>query len=233
MGVSLRFPVVLALLCSALPVRPSLAWHDETHLAVARSAGYAKWFNATGADIAKVKAGDGEQNNHYVNNPANAPAVTRSLVLEQVGRYNTVEPTGHLYGAIVAAVRNYAAEKAQGKYGEYHLAYAAHYLGDLSMPFHNTEYNAFNQEVHATADGLVNEEVLDHWEKIRLSPVEIKSEDDLVAEIVRVANLSTALGRRLEAEKRLPTREEVYAQLGHSASVLRAVLVYAKAPVLR
>jgi hypothetical protein len=35
----------------------SLAWSDETHLAIAKAAGYGKWYNATGADIAKVKAG--------------------------------------------------------------------------------------------------------------------------------------------------------------------------------
>ncbi|MGD0397467.1 MAG: hypothetical protein ABSC04_00990 [Syntrophobacteraceae bacterium] len=35
----------------------SLAWLDETHLAIAKAAGYQKWYNAAGADIAKVKAG--------------------------------------------------------------------------------------------------------------------------------------------------------------------------------
>jgi hypothetical protein len=33
----------------------SLAWHDETHIAVAKRAGYTKWFNACGADMAKLK----------------------------------------------------------------------------------------------------------------------------------------------------------------------------------
>lgn len=36
------------------------AWHDETHLAVAKAAGYHRWYNAVGADIAKIKAGKPE-----------------------------------------------------------------------------------------------------------------------------------------------------------------------------
>ena len=32
-------------------------WNDETHIAIAKVTGYAKWFNATGADMAKLKAG--------------------------------------------------------------------------------------------------------------------------------------------------------------------------------
>jgi hypothetical protein len=32
----------------------SLAWHDKTHLAVAKVAGYDAWYNAAGADIARI-----------------------------------------------------------------------------------------------------------------------------------------------------------------------------------
>ena len=45
------------------------AWYDETHLAITKAAGYVKWYNATGADIAKIKLGKIEDNNHYVSNP--------------------------------------------------------------------------------------------------------------------------------------------------------------------
>ncbi len=207
------------------------AWNDETHLAIAKAAGYAKWFNAAGADMAKVKAGAIEQHNHYANNPAGA-TVTPAGVLAQVPRYDTVDAAGHLYGAVLAAVRAYRAERARGKYGEYHLAFAAHYLGDLSMPLHNTEYNAFNRKHHAAMDATVDAAALGDLERIRIHPVEIRSEEDLAAEVARIANVSHALGRRLEAEGRLPTPREAYAQLGRSASVLRAVLLYAGAPLL-
>lgn len=36
----------------------SSAWFDETHLAIAKVAGYQKWFDAAGPDVAKLKMGD-------------------------------------------------------------------------------------------------------------------------------------------------------------------------------
>jgi hypothetical protein len=209
-----------------LPVS-SLAWHDETHLAIAKVAGYYKWYNAAGPDIAKIKAGAIEQHNHYVNNPPGR-VVTPKQVLDQVERYNQIDETGHLYGAIVASLRNYLAETKKGKYAEYHLAYCAHYVGDLSMPLHNTEYSAFNKKNHSALDGIINEDILDHLDKIKLYPVTIDSEESLVKEIVRIANLSMELGYRLEAENRLLTKDEAFTQISHSASLFKAILEYAE-----
>jgi hypothetical protein len=223
---------VLFLIGLLFGASPSTAWHDETHLAIAKAAGYAKWYNACGADMTKLKAGDIEKHNHYVNNPPSVVAISAAAVMGQVGRYNTVDPTGHLYGAIVAAVRSYVAEKGKGKYGEYHLAFAAHYVGDLSQPLHNTEYNDFNVKNHSAADGVVNDDILDHLDRIRLYPLSVRSEEDLAKEIARVATLSLALGRKLERENRMPTKDEAYSQVGHSASLLRAILEYVNAPRL-
>jgi hypothetical protein len=204
----------------------SLAWHDETHLAVAKAAGYQKWYNAAGPDIAKTKAGDKEGFNHYANNPPDT-VVTPKMILDQVNRYNDpTDKSGHLYGAVVASLRNYRSAKATGQYAEYHLAYCAHYIGDLSMPLHNTSYDSFNRQHHNAMDGIVNDEILDHLERIRIYPIQIHSEDDLVREIARIANLSMKLGYQLEAENRMLTKEEAYVQLGHSASLLKAILDY-------
>jgi hypothetical protein len=151
------------------------------------------------------------------------------MILDQVNRYN--DPTdekGHLYGAIVASLRDYKSARATEKYGEYYLAYCAHYVGDLSMPLHNTLYDSFNRQHHNSMDGIVNDEVLDHLERIRIYPIQIKSEDDLVREIARIANLSMKLGYQLEKENRTLGKEEAYVQLGHSASLLKAILDYAK-----
>jgi hypothetical protein len=204
----------------------SLAWHDETHLAIAKAAGYQKWYNAAGPDITRVKAGDKEGYNHYTNNPPDT-VVTPKMILDQVAKYN--DPTdekGHLYGALVASLRDYKSAKATGKYGEYHLAYFVHYVGDLSMPLHNTLYNSFNRQHHTAMDGIVNDEVLDHLERIKIYPIQIKSEEDLVREVTRIANLSMKLGYQLEAENRPLSKEEAYVQLGHSASLLKAILDY-------
>jgi hypothetical protein len=75
-------------------------------------------------------------------------------------------------------------------------------------------------------DGIVEDEVLTHLDRIKVYPIEIKSEDDLVREIVRIANLSMKLGYQLEKENRMLSKEEAYVQFGHSASLLKAVLDY-------
>jgi len=75
-------------------------------------------------------------------------------------------------------------------------------------------------------DGIVNDEVLDNLDKIKAYAIEIKNEQDLAREIARIANLSMALGYKLEDEKRVLTKEEGYQQLGHSASLFKAILKY-------
>jgi pentose-5-phosphate-3-epimerase len=207
---------------------PAWAWHDETHVAIAKVAGYKKWFNATGADMVKVKAGWIEKRNHYVNNPRNT-IVTPKMVLDQVSRYDqTGDSVGHLYGAIVASVKKYMKVRQSGKYAEYHLAFAAHYIGDLSQPLHNTVYNRYNRTYHIKTDGTINHEVLDQLHRINIYDISIASEMDLAREIARIANLSMKLGYRLEDEKRLLTRQEAYQQISHSASLFKAVLKYVK-----
>ena len=202
------------------------AWHDETHVAIAKVAGYKKWFNATGADMIKIKARRIEKSNHFVNNPRGT-VVSADMVLGQVDDYNRPDhPDGHLYGAIIAAIRDYIAVKKTGKYGEYHLAFVAHYMGDLSQPLHNTAYNAYNRKHHQTTDATINGEVLDNLDRIKIYNITITSEADLAHEIARIANLSMVLGYRLEDERRLLTRQEAFTQISHSASLFRAVLRY-------
>jgi len=204
----------------------SYPWHDETHIAIAKATGYKKWYNATGADMAKLKAGDVEKLNHYVNNPRGT-VVTPEMVLQQVKKYNqTNDPIGHLYGAIIASVRDYLKAKHEGKYGEYHLAFCAHYVGDLSQPLHNTLYNSYNRKYHKTTDGLINDEVLDNIDRIKIYPIKINSEEDLANEIARIANLSIKKGYQIEDEKRLLTKDEAYVQISHSAFLFKAILEY-------
>ena len=60
--------------------------------------------------MAKLKAGDRESHNHYLSNPAGR-IVTSARVMGQVEKYNQVDMGGHLYGAIIASVRDYIREK--------------------------------------------------------------------------------------------------------------------------
>ena len=206
-------------------VNASHAWFDETHIAIAKVSGYQKWFNAAAPDIARVKLGEKEGHNHFVNNPRGT-TVTPEIVLDQVDRYNQYDRSGHLYGAIIASVRDYIELKKKGRYAEYHLAYAAHYIGDLSQPLHHTLYSDFNKRNHSKMDGVVNDGILDNLDKIKIYPIEIRSEQDFVMKIARIASLSMALSYKLEDEGRLLSREEAYQQLSHSGSLMKALLNY-------
>jgi len=134
---------------------------------------------------------------------------------------------GHLYGSIIASVRDYLKAKDEGKYGEYHLAFCAHYVGDLSQPLHSMlSYNSYNRKHHQTTDGIINDEVLDNMDKIKIYPITINSEKDLANEIARIANLSLKKGYQIQEEKRLLTKDEAYEQISHSASLFKAILEY-------
>jgi hypothetical protein len=226
---SLSKIVLVALIASAYPFVTSYAWYDRTHLAVAKSAGYQYWFNATGADITKTKAGAIEEKNHYYNNYANA-TVTDKMVLDQVKPYNSPsDEEGHLYGAIIASLRAYQKKESAGNFAEYHMAFAVHYIADLSQPLHNVQYDQFNKTRHSANDGIVDEDILDKIKEIEKHMYDIKLsgdnfEADLAKDIARIANISRQLALKMKAENRDMTKEEACVQLGHSASLLKAIL---------
>jgi hypothetical protein len=221
--------ILIAFTFSLFPFSTSHAWYDRTHIAIAKVAGYESWYNAAGADITKTKAGATEEKNHYYNNYKNE-TVTDKLVMEQISRYDSPsDEEGHLYGAIIAAMRNYHSVKKAGKFAEYHRAFAVHYIGDLSQPLHNVPNDAFNKKHHPYNDGIVDADILNNLGEIEKRMYEIKLrpdnfEEDLAKEIARIANISRQLAFKIIAENRDMTKEEAYVQLGHSASLLKAVL---------
>jgi hypothetical protein len=205
---------------------PAHAWFGKTHLAIAKRAGYRNWHNAAAADIARLKAGDIEQHNHYVNNKISA-VITPEILLAQTKKYdNPRDRKGHLYGAIVGSLRQYIEAKKANEFAEDHMAYCVHYIGDLSMPLHNTDYSPFNEKYHLKMDGIIENEILDKVSDIKIENIKIKTEDDLIREICRIANTSIELGFRLEKEERMMTKAEAYRQISLSASLLKAVLAY-------
>lgn len=219
----------IALAATFLLTATAFAWHDETHIAIAKAAGYEKFYNAAGPDIVKIKAAGIESGNHYYNNN-NSDVVMPAMVLERAARYDLPgDAEGHLYGAIVAAFQNYVKAAKDSKYGEYHIAFAAHYIGDLSQPLHNTSYDHFNETHHKTNDAAIDAEALRNLFLIEKNMYGItigpeNCERDLAAEIARIANLATELGHTLRKENRDMTKGEAYTQAGHSASLLKAAI---------
>jgi hypothetical protein len=227
------YRIILQILCFCFVLLASgiaSGWNDKTHLAVAKAAEYDRWYNAAGPDIAKMKIGDMEATNHWFSNTA-AVVVTEALVLDQVKQYNNAsDKEGHLYGAIIASLRDYINDKKGGKYAEYHMAYCAHYIGDLSMPLHNVPYDDFNKNHHGANDSVIEVSALNNIGLIQknMYPIVIHDEDDLAREIARIANGARQLALKIMSENRDMTHDEAYIELSHSASLLRAVLSYAK-----
>jgi len=222
----------MAVLLVLFSSSPAWTWHDQTHLTLAKVAGLKSWYNAAGPDLAKIKAGNVESYNHWFNNNTEAEVTTR-MVLDQIERYdkNNIwwDTEGHIYGAIIASLAAYEKDLSDGKYAQYHLAYCAHYMGDLSQPLHNIRYDLFNQSFHSISDGIVENTLMKEPEKITRHMYAVilrpdNFEEDLASEIARIANITRKLGYKLRAENRNITKEEAYVQLGHSASLLKAVL---------
>jgi hypothetical protein len=243
-----RFFTELALILLFLISSPAHAWHDATHMAVVEAAGLHNFaYLAVGADMAKDKSGGHEDGNHYCNN-VKGVVVTPDMVLDQVRDYNCrCNGEGHLYGAIVAALNQYRERRSDGKYDRYSLGFAAHYIGDLSMPLHNTEYNLFNQTNHSANDGVVegsDDEPLDAkvsriaqqiGKKMKeLSPLQLPSAKDgmmkfnqaLAKKIAEIANSSIAMGYAMQESNPQRTRmteDEAYRRLAQSTRLLKAV----------
>jgi hypothetical protein len=220
-----KAPAIFTLFLAIVTAAPAAAWYEETHLAIAKAAGYARWYNAAAADIAKAKMGPREGHNHYHSSP-HGTVITPEMVFRQARWYDRIDPDGHLYGAIIASFRDYIKVRRTGRFAENQMAYLVHYVGDLSMPLHHTPHGAFNRKYHGANDGIIEHEVLANLDKIRIHAIAIGSERDLAAAVARIANASKALGQKLEREDRLMTREEAYAQIGLSASLLKAILRY-------
>ncbi len=207
----------------------AMAWHDRTHIAVGQVAGFDLACYLVAPDVAKLKAHHVEDYNHWVNNEEKDD-ITPESIKGQIQKYNLGiegEEKGHLYGAIVAAIRAYRDESGAGKYGVYHLVYAGHYIGDLSMPFHNIVRDKFNADHHGPYDGIVENEIASNLDKVVLYPITIKNEDDLIQNIARIAQKAKDLGFKFKkGDGDMTKKETAYEQLSDSASLFKAVLEY-------
>lgn len=226
----MRKVIVFALSLFCLSISDyAFAWHDKTHISIAKAAGYENWFNAAGADITKTKAGDKESTNHWFNNNAGAE-VTGQMVLDQASRYNNpTDAEGHLYGAIISSLQEYINGKNAGKYAEYNMAFCAHYIGDLSNPMHNAPHRSFLKDHHTANDATIEAEVMNNVDRIQkeLYDIKITNQEDLANQIARIATISNQLALKLEKENRDMTTDEAYTQAIHSASLVKAALSYA------
>jgi predicted transcriptional regulator YheO len=91
-------------------------------------------------------------------------------------------------------------------------------------------FDDFNKNHHGANDRAVELSALNNIGLIQknMYPVVIHDEADLAREIARIANRARQLALKIRSENRDMTQDEAYTELSHSASLLRAVLSYAK-----
>ena len=61
-----------------------------------------------------------------------------------------------------------------------------------------------------------------------MRPVSIRNEDELISEIIRVADESRDLGAEMRRKNRNMTKAEAYKRISASAGLLKAILEYVK-----
>jgi len=95
------------------------------------------------------------------------------------------------------------------------------------MPLHNIDTNFLDTlPNHYENDHIVEDEITTNMDKIKLFPMTIKNEDDLIHNIAIIATRSKDFWYKLLKEKRNMTKEEAYQQISQSASLFKAVLEY-------
>jgi hypothetical protein len=239
-----KLMIIPAMLASfgALTFAPTtaLAWTDQTHMAIERTAGLRSYQNACTPDVSKTVSAinklhktDGQ--GHFYD-AAKAP--TRQDVdaqLEMIGMSRDDAPDGWILGAIVNATRKSKAWTEMGRFDDYNYAILGHYIGDLSQPLHMSVYDDFNRKHHLNVDQTLNHSEV-KWDDdgARLiakemtvdDSMKITNEDQLIDEMLKIANESYELGQRLRAENRELTHDEALARANRSATFFRAVMKY-------
>jgi len=95
------------------------------------------------------------------------------------------------------------------------------------MPLHNIDNHLLDTlPNHYENDHIVENEITANMDKVKLLPITIKNEDDLIQNIALIATKSKGLGYKLLKEERNMTKEEAYQQISQSASLFKAVLEY-------
>jgi hypothetical protein len=215
------FKIILLLALHFVYVPPAAAWFDATHQAIVEASDLP--FSpclAVAADVVSHKH-PAEAHNHYSNLPD--LFITPAHVLREVSRYDTEDPQGHLYGAVLAAFHRLRATIQASKRPDYDFAFLAHYVGDLSQPLHNSPYDAFNRAHHLRLDGAVDAlpELASQIGR-RMTCLEIQSDTEAVEAIVRVGNAAREADHRLR-ENGL-SEEDILDLLGQSASLLKGLV---------
>lgn len=248
-----KIPIIVIALCVLCLPQWGLGWTCRTHTFIAMQAGMKNPEYACLPDASRYDNYQLLLPFHYHNAAPSAVidagyidryAVTEALYVPQAephGRAIRIfvpDEAGVLYWKIVELYRKMKKTEYPAEY-RYAMISIAHFIGDLANPLHNYPHG-----VQPAGDGRVYKEigkwassVHDAFDKrfdtvedpvLRIREIHVASEEDLRAEIVRMANKAIALANACyhddPAKRRGMTDAEVTAQVESAVALLRAVL---------
>jgi hypothetical protein len=248
-----KMPVMVIALCILLLPQWGFGWTCRTHMFIAKQAGMKNPEYVCLPDASRYDNYQLLLPFHYHNAAPSAVvdtgyidryAVTEALYVPQAephGRAIRIlvpHEAGVLYWKIVDLYRKMKMTKYPAEY-RYAMISIAHFIGDLANPLHNYPHG-----MQPAGDGKVYSEigqwassVHDAFDKrfdmvldpvLTIRTINIASEEDLRAEIVRMANNAIALANACyhddPARRRGMTDAEATAQVESAVALLRAVL---------
>lgn len=225
---------------------PAEAWTDQTHMAIERAAGLRSYQNAPSPDVSKtityvnkLKKSDGQAHFFDASKPPTRKDVEAQL--EMIGYQRDDCPDGYILGAIINATRKAKSQTEQGRYDDYNYAMLGHYCGDLSMPLHMSVYDDFNRAHHLHIDQTLNNDKV-KWDVDNVPNItkrmtvddsmHFDNEDQIIDEMLKIANESYDLAQKIRKENRELTQEEALQRIDRSASFFRALMKYCGKPVV-
>lgn len=231
-------PALLLALSVSMP--SAFAWTDQTHMAIERAAGLKSYQNAPAPDVMKADVrinhlpkDDGQAHFFDADHMPTRADVTKQLT--EIGMNRQQAPDGYLLGAIINATRAAKAQTASGRFDDYYYAVLGHYVGDLSMPLHLSVYDNFNRQHHLAIDQTLNRNDVS-WDvdAVPLITKEMtvddglrfQNEDEVINEMLNIAQESYELAQTLRKENRNLTHAEAIACVNRSASFFRALMRY-------
>ena len=236
-----RFIASLLFLC-LLPTASALAWTDQAHMAMGMAAGFSRFQNCGGIDIARTVAAingltQTDAQAHFFNAPADyeITAVDAYAQLQDIGKSGEDCPEGYLLGAILHTVRLCKEKTESGAFDDEYYAVLLHYIADMAQPLHMTFYDDFNRSYHFACDDILSDTEVEYpvFASVELAKeleadgeLRFETEEALLAAVIDLAGQSQELANILRAEQRSITREEALLQLSRAATLGKAAMRY-------
>lgn len=238
----IRCFTALLLTLYLLPSAGAFAWTDQAHMAMGKAAGFRRFQNCAGIDIARTVAAinglpQTDEQAHFFNAPADYEITADDAYaqLQDIGKSREECPEGYLLGAILHTVRLCKEKTESGAFDDEYYAVLLHYITDLSQPFHMTVYDDFNRDFHFACDDILSDTKAKYpvFASVRLAKklkvnnkLRFETEEELLEAVIELARQTQELANIMRSEQRNITRKEALLQISRAASLGKAAMRY-------